>query len=160
MIASRRHAKAAFEHGLSLHEYQAMILEKQAPGRSTNNRTIRRSVRPERSCRIPSRSSDLMGVNENTILQIGLEAMRIQRSIAGNHVGEVRVNSDQAPTATDSLNTAILRTGAETARIQTNSSEYLWVCRREKPPLLPEPETPITETNPLRRQNGEPIKRR
>jgi hypothetical protein len=98
--------------------------------------------------------------NSDTILQIGLQAMRIQRSLAGNHVGEVRENSDQAPTATDSLKTAILGIGAETARIQTNSGEYLWVCRREKPPLLPEPETPTTETNPLRRQDGEPIKRR
>ena len=61
--------------------------------------------------------------------------------------------------APDQLNARIAEIGAEAARIQTSSAECLWVCRHEKPPLLPDPETPKTETNPLRRENGQPIRR-
>jgi hypothetical protein len=93
--------------------------------------------------------------------QIGADTARIQSKAGGYRGGEeVQVRGRHEPTAVDNLNTRIAEIGAETARIQANSAECLWVCRREKPPLLPEPETPTTETNPLRRQNGEPIKRR
>jgi hypothetical protein len=54
------------------------------------------------------------------------------------------------------LNEHILRIGAETARLQSSSGEYLWVCCRERPPLLADPEPQKGETNPLRRQNGQP----
>jgi hypothetical protein len=93
--------------------------------------------------------------------QIGADAARIQSKSGGYRAGEeVQVRGRQEPTAVDNLNTRIAEIGAETARIQANSAECLWVCRHEKPPLLPEPETPKNETNPLRRQDGEPIKRR
>jgi hypothetical protein len=62
--------------------------------------------------------------------------------------------------AAEKLNAHIVQIGAEAARLQEQSAEYLWVCRHEKPPLLPDPEPDKTETNPLRRQNGQAIKRR
>jgi hypothetical protein len=94
------------------------------------------------------------------IAEIGAEAARIQRKGGGHRGGEVQVRGSQEPTAVDNLNARIAEIGAEAARIQANSGECLWICRHEKPPLLPDSETPKSETNPLRRQNGEPIKRR
>jgi hypothetical protein len=84
-------------------------------------------------------------------LEIGAEAARIRSVKAGGHVGEARAREHQMPTAVDSLKARSLEIGAETARIQTDSAEYAWVCRREKPALLPDPEPEETETNPLRR---------
>ena len=93
------------------------------------------------------------------IARIGAEAARIQSKSGGHRSGEVQVRGRNQPTAVDNLNTRIAEIGAEAARIQANSAECLWVCRHEKPPLLPDPETPEAETNPLRRQNGEPTRR-
>jgi hypothetical protein len=56
--------------------------------------------------------------------------------------------------ASEKLNAHIAQIGAEAARLQAQSGEYLWVCRHEKPPLLPDPEPEKTETNPLRRTEG------
>jgi hypothetical protein len=56
--------------------------------------------------------------------------------------------------ASENLNARIAEIGAEAARLQAKSAEYLWVCRHEKPPLLPDPEPEKTETNPLRRREG------
>jgi hypothetical protein len=93
--------------------------------------------------------------------QIGAEAARIQSKAGGYRGGEeVQVRGRQEPTAVDNLNARIAEIGAETARIQSSSAECLWICRHEKPALLPDPETPTSESNPLRRENGEPIKRR
>ena len=95
------------------------------------------------------------------IARIGAEAARIQRKSGGYRGGEeVQVRGRQAPTAVDNLNARIAEIGAEAARIQSSSAECLWICRHEKPPLLPDPEQTTIETNPLRRENGEPIKRR
>jgi hypothetical protein len=92
--------------------------------------------------------------------QIGADAARMQSKAGGYRGGEVQVRGRQEPNAVDNLNTRIAEIGAETARIQANSAECLWVCRHEKPPLLPDLEPPKTEPNSLRRQNGEPMKRR
>src|SRR2546423_7451635 len=95
------------------------------------------------------------------IAEIGAQAARFQSEKGGGHrPGEAQVRGRHEPTAVNSLNTRIAEIGAEAARIHANSAECLWVCRHEKPALLPDPETPEAETNPLRRQNGEPIKRR
>ena len=94
------------------------------------------------------------------IARIGAEAARIQRKSGGYRGGEVQVRGRQEPTAVGNLNARIAEIGAEAARIQSSSAECLWICRHEKPALLPDPETPTSETNPLRRHDGEPIKRR
>lgn len=62
--------------------------------------------------------------------------------------------------ASDAFNARIAQIGAEAARIQASSAEYLWVCRHENPPLLPDPEPPKGEQNPLRRHDGKPIARK
>jgi hypothetical protein len=93
------------------------------------------------------------------ILWTGAEAERIKCAIGGR-VGEAQGDRGETITGADSLKARIAEIGAETARIQTSSGEYLWVCRREKPPLLPDSEPPKGEQNPLRRQDGKPIARR
>ena len=94
------------------------------------------------------------------IAEIGAQTARFQSAKGGGHrPGEVQVRDRREPTAVDNLNARIAEIGAEAARIQASSGECLWICRHEKPPLLPDPETPKSETNPLRRHNGEPIKR-
>jgi hypothetical protein len=107
-----------------------------------------------------SEMSDAADKLKAKIAEIGAQAARIQSKAGGYRGGEVQVRGRQEPTAVDNLNTRIAEIGAEAARIQSSSAECLWICRHEKPPLLPDPETPKTETNPLRRENGEPIKRR
>jgi hypothetical protein len=93
--------------------------------------------------------------------QIGADTARIQRKAGGYRGGEeAQARSSQKPTAIADLNARIAEIGADSLRAQAVSSECLWICHRVLPPLLPEPETPTTETNPLRRQDGEPIKRR
>lgn len=62
--------------------------------------------------------------------------------------------------AAEKLAAHILQTGAEAERIRQNSAEFLSICRNVKPPLLPDPEPPKGEQNPLRRQDGKPIKRK
>ena len=95
------------------------------------------------------------------IAEIGAQTARFQSAKGGGHrPGEVQVRGRHEPSAVDNLNTRIAEIGAEAARIQASSGECLWICRHEKPPLLPDPEAPKTEPNPLRRQNGEPMKRR
>ena len=95
------------------------------------------------------------------IAEIGAQTARFQSAKGGGHrPGEVQVRGRQEPNAVDNLNTQIADIRAEAARIQSSSAECLWICRHEKPPLLPDSETPKSETNPLRRHNGEPIKRR
>ena len=95
------------------------------------------------------------------IAEIGAQTARFQSAKGGGHrPGEAQVRGRHEPTAVDNLNTRIAEIGAEAARIQASSGECLWICRHEKPPLLPDPEKTTIETNPLRRENGEPIKRR
>ena len=95
------------------------------------------------------------------IAEIGAQTARFQSAKGGGHrPGEAQARGRHEPSAVDNLNARIAEIGVEAARIQTASSECAWICRREKPPLLPDPETPKSETNPLRRHNGEPIKRR
>ena len=95
------------------------------------------------------------------IAEIGAQTARFQSAKGGGHrPGEVQVRGRQEPNAVDNLNTQIADIRAEAARIQSSSAECLWICRHEKPPLLPDPEQTTIETNPLRRENGEPIKRR
>jgi hypothetical protein len=62
--------------------------------------------------------------------------------------------------AAEKLAAHMLQTGAQAERIRLSSGEFLWICRREKPPLLPDAEPPKGEQNPLRRLNGQPIARR
>ena len=88
------------------------------------------------------------------IAEIGAQTARFQSAKGGGHrPGEVQVRDRREPTAVDNLNTRIAEIGAEAARIQANSGECLWICRHEKPPLLPDPEQAAIETNPLRRAN-------
>jgi hypothetical protein len=94
------------------------------------------------------------------IAEIGAQAARIQSKAGGQRGGEVQVRGRQEPTAVDNLKARIAEIGAEAARIQSSSAECLWICRHEKPPLLPDPEQTTIETNPLRRGNGVPIKKR
>jgi hypothetical protein len=84
-------------------------------------------------------------------LEIGAEAARLRTIKAGGHVGEARALERQVPTAVENLKARSLEIGAETARIQADSAEHAWICRREKPALLPDPEPEETDTNPLRR---------
>ena len=95
------------------------------------------------------------------IAEIGAQTARFQSAKGGGHrPGEAQVRGRHEPTAVDNLNTQIADIRAEAARIQSNRAECLWICRHEKPPLLPDPEQTTIETNPLRRENGDPIKRR
>jgi hypothetical protein len=88
------------------------------------------------------------------IAEIGAQTARFQSAKGGGHrPGEVQVRDRREPTAVDNLNTRIAEIGAEAARIQANSGECRWICRHEKPPLLPDPEQAAIETNPLRRAN-------
>jgi hypothetical protein len=100
-----------------------------------------------------SEMSDAADKLNAKIAEIGAQAARIQSKGGGHRGGELQVRGRQEPTAVDNLNARIAEIGAETARIQANSAECLWICWREKPPLLPDPELPTIETNPLRRAN-------
>jgi hypothetical protein len=60
--------------------------------------------------------------------------------------------------APEKLAASYAQLAADAERIRQNSAEHLWICRGVVPPKLPDPEPPNGEQNPLRRQDGKPIK--
>jgi hypothetical protein len=61
--------------------------------------------------------------------------------------------------AAEKLAAHILQIGTEAERIRSSSAECLWICRHEKPPLLPDADAPTGEQNSTRRQDGKPVAR-
>ena len=95
------------------------------------------------------------------IAEIGAQTARFQSAKGGGHrPGEAQARGRHEPSAVDNLNARIAEIGVEAARIQTASSGMRVDLSARKTAAPARSRTPKIETNPLRRHNGEPIKRR
>jgi hypothetical protein len=95
----------------------------------------------------------------NDSLKIGAEAARIQAKLAGSAVGAPRMIDPTSKTSGEWQAESIRKIGEDTMSAQERSAEFQ-ITRNRLPPLLPDLDPPNTEKNPMRRLNGEPIKRR